>query len=803
MAVFKDCNHLLITMKRFLFLISVPVLIVACSKDINKPEEPASVGQITISPTVTKVTETSFEQGDKIGLTIVRNSGIWADNASLSYDGGVFSGELNWYPDKDASTLKAYYPYSENFPTTFTVALDQRNGTSSSDFVAAVKNGVTPSSEAISMTFTHKLSNILITLENKSGKSIEGLTIGGIIPTATVGGNFEIGVADVQPEDIQALKVSDTKYRLIVVPQTSAITVKVAVGDKVLTQDLASAEFITGMEYKLGVVVLEDSIRIVLSGDINPWDDGGDIPTDPITSMGAYKHVVIIGVDGAGAFFKDASTPRLDEIFAGQATTLKSKTSFPTISAQCWTSLLHGVLPEYHRITNDIAEDKGIWYPVKSPYPSIFRVAREAYPEAKLASFVSWYAINNGIIEHNLGVEMGETKDVDPEIARMTVQYLSENTPMLLFVHFGSPDVIGEKVGFGTDAQLQAISELDTYIGWIYDQLKLKDILDETLFIVTADHGGKGKTHGGDSDEERYVFLGVAGKTVADGTIEDAETRDIAAISAFALGLECPETWTGHVPAGVFKDVTEVGERKEGVFPGAKYRNHATSPTPALSDMQALLNGHQIMAYFPFDDNINDAFGNLQTSSSGTLQYDDGYFGKAVALNNGYVTLKNVSVGTGSFSAAFWLKASLPSPKDADPGIISNKNWQEGVYKGFILALRGSGDIKFNVGDGSKNRMDFTRILPGDFADGWMHVIMSVDRPNKVVRIWYDFIDGDEAAIPAALASISFDSLAFNIGQDGTGSLSYKLPAQIDELVITKDVLDEDDVKALRNYYFN
>ena len=788
-------------MKRFLSFIAVSVLFVACSKEANQPEKPVSAGRISISPTITKVTETSFEQGDEIGLTIARKSGIWADNAKLSYAGGLFSGELDWYPDSDASTLKAYYPYSATFPTTFTVALDQRSGVSSSDFVAAVKTGVVPSKEAIQMTFSHKLSNVLITLENRSGNSIDGVTIGGMIPTATVSENFEIGVADVQPEEIQTLKVSDTKYRLIVVPQTAAITVKVTAGDKVMTQELASSDFASGMEYNMGIVVLEDSIRIVLSSDINPWDDGGDIPTDPITSKGAYKHVVIIGVDGAGAFFKDTPTPRIDEIFAGQATTLRSKTSFPTISAQCWTSLLHGVLPEYHRITNDIAEDKTMWYPVKSPYPSIFRVARETYPDAKLASFVSWYAINNGIIEHNLGIEMGETKDVDPEIARMAVKYLSENDPMLLFVHFGSPDVIGEKEGFGTPAQLQAITDLDTYIGWIYDQLKLKDILDETLFIVTADHGGKGKSHGGDSDEERYVFLGIAGKSVADGTIEDAETRDVAAIAAYALGLECPDTWTGHVPAGVFKDVTEVGERKEGVFPGAQYRNHATVQTPALSDMQSLLNGHQVMAYFPFDNNITDAFGNVQTTSSGTLQYNDGYFGTAVALHKGYVTLKDFKVGTESFSAAFWLKATQPSPTSADPGIISNKNWQEGVYKGFILSLRGSGDIKFNVGDGSKNRMDFTRILPGDFADGWMHVIMSVDRPNKVVRIWYDFIDGDEAPIPNALASISFDSLNFNIGQDGTGSLSYKLPAWIDDLVITKDVLDDDDVKALRNYY--
>ncbi len=32
-------------------------------------------------------------------------------------------------------------------------------------------------------------------------------------------------------------------------------------------------------------------------------------------SFGAYKHVYIIGIDGAGRFFKDADTPNFDRIF--------------------------------------------------------------------------------------------------------------------------------------------------------------------------------------------------------------------------------------------------------------------------------------------------------------------------------------------------------------------------------------------------------------------------------------------------------------------------------------------------------
>ena len=328
-------------------------------------------------------------------------------------------------------------------------------------------------------------------------------------------------------------------------------------------------------------------------GNTEPSDSTGPgentLPADTLKSFGAYKHVVIVGVDGGGAFFKDTDTPRCDEIFNGQATTYTSRTGMPSMSAEGWGAILHGVLPQFHGLTNSIIETTP--YPTNSPYPSIFRVAREAMPDADLASFVEWNPINIGIVENNLGVYK-DTGEDDAEVTGKILAYLKGKSPALMFVQFSSPDDVGEAKGFGSDIYLATLSTVDALVGRIYDQLKLKGLLDETLFIVTADHGGINKTHGGDSDAERNVFLGVAGKTVADGAIVDAEGRDVAAIAAYALGLECPENWTGHVPAGVFRDVTEVGERKEMDLPGTEYRNHETEPTPALSNMETLLAEH-------------------------------------------------------------------------------------------------------------------------------------------------------------------------------------------------------------------
>lgn len=530
-------------------------------------------------------------------------------------------------------------------------------------------------------------------------------------------------------------------------------------------------------------------------------------PEPEVVSKGAYKHVVIIGLDGAGAAFRDTNTPGCDAIFANQATTYTCRVGMPSMSAQGWGSILHGVLPEHHGRTNEIIEGKDKYdpnypdpsYPASNPYPSIFKVVKQALPGAKLASYVEWNPINAGLVENGLDVEKA-TGSGDAEVFNKILTYLTSNDPTVLFVQFSSPDDIGESKGFGSDIYLATITTVDAYVGSIYSKLKQKGLLDDTLFIVTADHGGKGKTHGGPTDEERNVFLGVAGKTVASGTIVDAESRDVAAIAAYALGLDSPATWSGRVPAGVFKDVTEAPDHKD---PGEEYRGHQTKPTPALSNMQSLLSGHNVVAYLPFDGGIADAYGKVTTTSSGTLSYPDAYFGKGVDLHNGYVTLMDVTVGTGSFSVACWLKADPMWPnKVNDPSLISNKNWQEGVYKGFILSYRGTRDLKFNVGDGSKNRMDYVRLLPTNFDTGWMHVILTVDRPNKKVRIYTDFIfEGEESVIPSTLASISFDSMPLNIGQDGTGVLEYSLPAVVDEFIMTSDVLSEADVAALKAYY--
>ena len=261
-----------------------------------------------------------------------------------------------------------------------------------------------------------------------------------------------------------------------------------------------------------------------------------------------YKRAVIIGVDGAGANFEDAYMPNLDRLVEEGAVGYRVLTSEPTISAQCWGSLLTGVPPEVHGLTNELVESTP--YDAFSDHPTIFRIIRENDPNAKLASFCGWEPINIGIIEDNIGVRKGN--GTDEEVVEMACNYIKQNDPKLMFVHFEEVDVKGHSIGYRSDEYFRQLSVTDKYIGKIYDTLKEQDMLDTTLFIVTADHGGVGTGHGGSSDEEKYVMYLAVGNTIRKCFILSMNIRDNAAIVMQALGYKQPEDWSARIPAGLF-----------------------------------------------------------------------------------------------------------------------------------------------------------------------------------------------------------------------------------------------------------
>ncbi len=540
-------------------------------------------------------------------------------------------------------------------------------------------------------------------------------------------------------------------------------------------------------------------------------DDSEPASTDPESGISAetdvqapvegeddfvYKYAVIIGVDGAGAFFKNADTPNLDKIFKNGSVTYKATASTPSISAECWGAMLHGVEPEWHRLTNSIVESTA--YAPDSKFPSVFRLIRENDPDCTLASFCTWNPINVGIIEDGLGVHK-ETAASDLQLSKNICRYLKNNSPKLLFVQFDNVDGAGHSSGYGSAAHLNQITTTDQLIADIYEMYESKGILEDTLFIVTADHGGAGTSHGGSTATEMDILFAAVGKTVQQNAAAvDMQIRDTASVIAHALGYEQPEYWTSIVPSGVFEGV-EAGERKvlDSMY-DVEHRTHASTPTPTADGGNYLTDyiSKNVVTYLNFDGNTTPALGSYETSESGKLYFVDGYFGEAVKLDDGYVTLKEYSPGVSSFTIAMWFKTGGVG---SDPCLVSNSDWSYGMNPGFNLSLRQT-DVKFNYGN-TASRIDFEYPLPFDFKNGWVHIILSVDREMGTVSFSYDFGEWIVSKIPASMANSSFgSSLSFNIGQDGTGKYQ-SLGAVIDELLIWDGAMTQDDVTALAEYY--
>lgn len=292
-----------------------------------------------------------------------------------------------------------------------------------------------------------------------------------------------------------------------------------------------------------------------------------------------YSHVIVVGIDGAGGFFRDADVPHFNEIFRNGAVTYNALASRPSVSAECWGSMLLGVGPEVHKLTNGILESTP--YPTDSDFPSLFRRIREAYPDAELGSYCDWNPITHGVVENGIGVSHGTAHDT--ELTPIICAYIRKKMPDFLFIQFDSVDGAGHRHGYGTPEFYQRLHEVDELINDVHKAAEDAGIIDDTLFIVIADHGGTnpetgGGSHGGWTDEEKFVTFAAAGKTVKNTTLSEMNIRDLAAIVLYSFGIESPEFnengWTSQIPEGLFDDEN---------IPQYRDISHLTGAAPRIS----------------------------------------------------------------------------------------------------------------------------------------------------------------------------------------------------------------------------
>jgi arylsulfatase A-like enzyme len=83
-------------------------------------------------------------------------------------------------------------------------------------------------------------------------------------------------------------------------------------------------------------------------------------------------------------------------------------------------------------------------------------------------------------------------------------------------------------------------------LGLILQALKDRGMYEDTIIIVTADHGGHDTSHGSDAPEDMTIPWVISGPRVLPAQlITPIHTMDTAATAAFVLGLPLPPEWDG------------------------------------------------------------------------------------------------------------------------------------------------------------------------------------------------------------------------------------------------------------------
>lgn len=254
-----------------------------------------------------------------------------------------------------------------------------------------------------------------------------------------------------------------------------------------------------------------------------------------------YRNVFIIGIDGAGAAVFHTECQNIKRVVQWGGKLSPAKTVYPSISAECWGSLLLAVTPEMHQYDNDLVTDTKAF--LKSPYKTVYALIKESHPDWEIASFSSWESINIGIIE-----DIPEIKKVnlpDEKIADDCAEYIRRLGDGAVFLQLDDVDHMGHVHGFESEAYYEQMRGADAYLGKVLDAIEDSGKRADSLIFVVADHGGGGidlYEHGSREDKDMNIFiLSYEGQEKKEESFEGDSIMDIVPFILRKLEIKIPE----------------------------------------------------------------------------------------------------------------------------------------------------------------------------------------------------------------------------------------------------------------------
>jgi predicted AlkP superfamily pyrophosphatase or phosphodiesterase len=261
-------------------------------------------------------------------------------------------------------------------------------------------------------------------------------------------------------------------------------------------------------------------------------------------------HVFIISFDGGKpAVMQQSQMPTLMTMLKEGSGTWSAQTTFPSVTLIAHTSMLTGVGPAKHKVTwNSAAPEKGL-----VPVPTVFALAKKQ-------GFCTAMFVGKEKFEHlNLPGSLDTYSAPGYEaklVAKEAGQYIVDKKPNLCFIHFADSDGAGHKHGWGSPEQMASFADEDAALLTVQDAIRRAGIVDDSVLIMTADHGGHNRTHGSNSPEDMTVPWIIWGKGVKAGSTITAPvtTYDTSATALWLLDVPIPSDWDGKPVTTAFAE---------------------------------------------------------------------------------------------------------------------------------------------------------------------------------------------------------------------------------------------------------
>ena len=238
----------------------------------------------------------------------------------------------------------------------------------------------------------------------------------------------------------------------------------------------------------------------------------------PVQAQEQPGRVLMIGIDGVRSdALQVAVTPNLDGLIAGGLFSPDALNDDITISGPGWSAIHCGVRSGKHNVVDNSFGGQNYLQ-----YPGWLASVETAHPDWNTMSVSQWSPINGQIVGNSADVVINPSSAA--QAASAVVDALETGDPHAIFVHLDDPDYAGHANGFSPFVfpYLDAIEAMDIQVGLMLDALQARPNFqsEDWLVLVTTDHGGIGTTHGGNSMEERRVFVIASGESVAPQLIQ-------------------------------------------------------------------------------------------------------------------------------------------------------------------------------------------------------------------------------------------------------------------------------------------